>query len=264
MRAPACSGLPGPATAAARPRDLREDRRAARAINSPTLIPLMVGVAMLHASAATAQVTAAVSVFNDYRFRGYSLSDGRPVGLLDLSYDASSGFYGALSGSVVASRGEGLKPLGVIVNGGYATRLSPRMALDVGVTHSSYSKYSDRAASLSYTEVYAGISGKLVSARLNVSPDYVKGGSAYGEVNGNWPVGKNFSLTGHAGVIVPFQAIHPGYRYSEDVDWRLGVAQQLGPVSLQAAWSAVRPGRGAYRERNHKRDAWILGLTYSL
>lgn len=219
---------------------------------------------MLHASPLAAQTSAAVSLFNDYRFRGYSLSDGRPVGIVDLSYDVRNGLYGAVSGSLVASRGEGLKPLGLILNGGYATRVSSRFAVDLGVTHSSYSKYSDRAASLSYTEVYAGISGKLLSARLNVSPDYVKGGSVYGEVNGNWRLRQNLSLTAHVGVIVPFSRVHPGYRYSEDLDWRLGFAQQLGPVSLQAAWSAVRPGRGAYRDRNHKRDALILGLTYSL
>lgn len=202
-------------------------------------------------------------MFNDLRFRGYSLSDGRPVGILDLSYDASNGLYGALSGSIVASR-EGLRPLGFIVNGGYATQVSPRMALDFGLTHSIYSKYSDRAASLSYTEVYAGISGKLLSARLNVSPDYVKGGSAYGEVNGNWPLDRRLSIIGHGGLVVPFHNVHPGYRYSRDVDWKLGVAGLFGPLSIQAAWSAVRPGTGAYRERSHKRDALVLGLTYSL
>ena len=252
-------------TAAARHHASPERRPPARAISHRALAVFALAAAsILRASPATAQPSAAVSLFSDYRFRGYSLSDGRPVGILDLSYDATNGLYGAVSGSLVASRGEGLKPLGLIVNGGYATRLSSRFALDLGVTHSSYSKYSDRAASLSYTEVYAGISGKLLSARLNVSPDYVKGGSAYGEVNGNWRLANNLSLTGHVGVIVPFRRIQPGYRYSEDFDWKLGLARQLGPVSLQAAWSAVRPGRGGYRDRKHKRDALILGLTYSL
>ena len=252
-------------TAAAPLPGLPERRPPVRAISPRALAVLaLAAAAILRASPATAQVSGAVSLFSDYRFRGYSLSDGRPVALLDLSYDAPNGLYGAVSGSVVASRHEGLKPLGLILNGGYATRVSSRLAADFGVTHSSYSKYSDRAASLSYTEVYAGISGKLLSARLNVSPDYVKGGSAYGEVNGNWQLARNLSLTAHVGVIVPFRRIHPGYRYSEDLDWRLGLAQQLGPVSLQAAWRTVRPGRGGYRDRNHKRDALILGLTYSL
>ena len=235
--------------------------RATRAI-SP-LAACALSLACLGGPPAKAQVSAAVSLFNDLRLRGYSISDGRPVGILDLSYDAPSGLYGALSGSVVASGGEGLKPLGLIVNGGYATQVSPRMSLDVGVTHSSYSKYSDRAAALSYTEFYAGVSGKLVSARLNISPDYVKGGSAYGEVNGNWPLGKSLSATAHAGLVVPFRKAYPADRYSDDVDWRLGIARLVGPVSIQAAWSAVRPGKRSYRDRGHKRDALIVGLTYS-
>jgi uncharacterized protein (TIGR02001 family) len=241
---------------------LLEGRGATRAI-SP-LAACALSLACLGGSPAKAQVNATASLFNDLRLRGYSLSDGRPVGILDLSYDAPNGLYGAVSGSIVASRGEGLKPLGIIVNGGYATRVSPQMSLDLGVTHSSYSKYSDRAASLSYTEIYAGISGKLVSARVNLSPDYVKGGSAYGELNGNWPLGKNLSFTAHAGLVVPFRTVHPGYRYSEDLDWRLGIARIVGPISIEAAWSAVRPGQGAYRDRRHKRDALIIGLTYSL
>lgn len=262
MPAQACFASRAPVTAAAHRRGLREARRAARAI-SP-LAAWALCLAGLGASPAKAQANAAVSLLNDLRLRGYSLSDGRPVGILDLSYDARSGLYGAVSGSIVASRGEGLKPLGLIVNGGYATQVSSRISIDVGLTHSSYSRYSDRAASLSYTEVYAGISGKLLSARLNLSPDYVKGGSAYGEINGNWPLGNKLSLTAHAGLLVPFHRVHSAYRYSSDVDWRLGVARLIGPVSLQAAWCAVRAGRGGYRDRRHKRDALILGLTYSL
>ena len=251
-------------TANARPRGSQEARHPARAIRRLFISTLFLALSGLFASPASAQMSAAVSLFSDLRFRGYSLSDGRPVGILDLSYDAPSGFYGAFSGSVVASRDEGPKPLGLILNGGYARQVSPHMSLDLGVTHSFYSTYSDRAASLSYTEAYAGISGKLVSARLNISPDYVKGGSAYGEVNANLPLARTLSFTAHAGLVVPFKEVHSGYTYSRDIDWKLGLAKLLGPVSLQAAWTGVRPGReDIYRERNHRRDAFIIGLTYS-
>lgn len=250
-------------TAAARPRGSQEGRHRAKATSPFYAGALFLGLAILGASPASAQVSAAASLFSDLRFRGYSLSDGRPVGILDLSYDAPTGFYGAVSGSVVASRDEGLKPLGLIVNGGYARQVSPHMSVDFGVTHSFYSTYSGRAASLSYTEAYASISGKLLSARLSISPDYVKGGSAYGEVNANVPLERTLSITAHAGLVVPFKKV--GYGYSRDVDWKLGLAKVLGPVSLQAAWTAVRPGReDVYLERNHRRDAFILGLTYNL
>lgn len=248
---------------AAPPRGSRQGRQARRAINSRTLVFLF-AIMALHASPSAAQTNTTVSLFSDLRFRGYSLSDGRPVGILDLSYDARSGLYGAISGSVASTRDEGLKPLGLIVNGGFARQVSPRLSLDVGVTHSAYSRYSDRGAKLSYTEAYAGISGKLVSARVSVSPDYVRGGSLYGEVNGNWPLAKRLSLTAHAGIILPFRTGEPEYGYSHDVDWKLGVAKVLGPLSLTAAWTGVRGGRDAYRLRGHKRDALVIGLSYSL
>src|SRR5436190_194451 len=82
-------------------------RRASRA-RSYAISVAPAAAFLLTASPATAQAGVAVSIFSDDRFRGYSLSDGRPVGILDLSYDAANGLYGALSGSVVATRHDGL------------------------------------------------------------------------------------------------------------------------------------------------------------
>jgi uncharacterized protein (TIGR02001 family) len=212
---------------------------------------------------AAAQTSAAISVFSDDRFRGYSLSDGRPVGVLDLSFDDPSGLYGALSGSLVASRGDGLRPLGLVANVGYARRLLSGITIDGGITHSEYSAYSDRAAARSYSEIYAGLSGKLLTARAYVSPDYLKHGSVYGEVDGSLPVSANLRLSGHVGLLVPLRRSTCG-EYGRDFDWRIGVARQLGPVSLQAAWTAVRPGHELYRYRYHHRDAFVIGLTYAL
>jgi len=90
---------------------------------------------LVSTSPAAAQVGTAVSVFSDDRFRGYTLSDSRPVGILDLSYDAQNGFYGALSGSIVATRHDGLQPLGLQLNGGYAKRLSSGLTVDTGIVH---------------------------------------------------------------------------------------------------------------------------------
>jgi uncharacterized protein (TIGR02001 family) len=122
---------------------------------------------------AAAQVGAVVSIFSDDRFRGYSLSEARPVGILDLSYDAPNGLYGTLSGSVVASRHDGLQPLRFAINGGYARRLRSGLTLDLGAVHSRYSEYSGIASDRYYTEVYAGVAGKLLGARISLSPDYI-------------------------------------------------------------------------------------------
>jgi uncharacterized protein (TIGR02001 family) len=215
-------------------------------------------------SSATAQMSAAATIVSDDRFRGYSLSDSRPAAILDLSYDDPSGVYGTLSGSLVASRYQGVQPLGVLLNAGYAKRLKTGLTVDAGVTHSRYSKYSNRAGDTSYTEVYAGLSGKLLTGRIYISPDYLERGSVYGEINSSVPLGRNLSLSGHAGLLIPLSQSAYDEGYGKDFDWRFGIRRQLGAVSLQAAWTAVRPAHDLYRCRYHHRDALVLSLTYAL
>src|SRR4051794_25476402 len=124
------------------------------ALRSAATQSILFAAALSFTSPAAAQVGTSVSVFSDNRFRGYSLSGGRPVGILDLSYDAPNGFYAALSGSVVATRHDGLRPLGIQLNGGYAKRLSSGLTVDAGVTHSNYFAYSSKGTRKSYTEGY--------------------------------------------------------------------------------------------------------------
>ena len=237
-------------------------RPCAREIRSGVLL---IGAALaIRPAASAAQASAAASIFTDDRLRGYSLSDGRPVGILDLSYDDQSGLYGTVSGSIVASRGEGLEPLALILNAGYAKRLSSGLTIDGGVTHSEYSRYSYRVAARSYSEAYAGLSGKLLTARIYVSPDYLRHGTIYGEINGNLPLDASLRLSGHVGLLVPFGR-NAYDEYGNDVDWRIGVARQFGSVTVQAAWTAVRPGHDLDSHGCHQhRDAFVLGLTYAL
>jgi uncharacterized protein (TIGR02001 family) len=226
---------------------------------------LLVGATIVaHVSTAAAQVGAAATIVSDDRFRGYSLSDGRPAAILDLSYDHSSGLYGTVSGSLVATRHNGLQPLGLLLNAGYAKRLDTGLTVDVGGTHSRYSRYSNRAAETAYTEVYAGLSGKFVTARIYVSPDYLEHGSVYGELNGSLPLAAKLRLSGHAGLLVPFRQSSYAESYGRDVDWRIGIARQFGPLSLQAAWTAVRPAHEPYRYGYHHRDALVVSMTYAL
>src|SRR4051794_35583423 len=101
------SGLRGPVTALA-----HRSGSFARGFAKRGALLIAVFAAGVPAPAA-AQFGAVVSAYTDQRFRGYSLSDGRPVGILDLSYDAPNGIYAGASGSLVATRHEGLKGLGL-------------------------------------------------------------------------------------------------------------------------------------------------------
>ena len=215
------------------------------------------------ASPAAAQVGAAVSLFSDDRFRGVSLSDGHPAGIIDLSYDAADGLYGSVSGSAVWTRHDGLQPLGLQLNAGYATRLSSSLTLDLGAIHSNYSHYSSRAGR-SYTEVYAGLSGKLLSGRIYLSPDYLKArrASAYGEIEANFPLAPKWRLTAHAGMLVPLRRISDYETYQPRLDWRLGISREIGHFSIQTAWTGAQRRRDSEPYRNRGGNTLVVGLSW--
>jgi uncharacterized protein (TIGR02001 family) len=217
------------------------------------------------AAPASAQIAAAASVFTDARFRGYSLSGGRPVAILDFAYDDPSGFYADVAGSGVLRRGGDPAPLGLQLTGGYAKRLKSGTTVDFGISHSSYSHYSGSGQGRSYSEVYAGIARGAFSSRIFLSPHYFATGhwTAYGEINATVSPARRWSVDGHVGVLVPLRT-HSGERYRRDCDWRIGLSRQLGRVSLRAAWSGGSSGYDFYNERRHHRSALVLGATWAL
>jgi hypothetical protein len=216
------------------------------------------------ATAAHAQFGALLSAYTDDRYRGVSLSDGHPVGILDLSYDARSGVYAALSGRIVAAGSEGLKPLGFSLNGGYAWRLNPQLSADVGVVHSGYSSYSGLVGRRSYTEAYAGVSGRVLGARLSISPDYlgVAQWTAYGEINGHLDLSRRTMLDGKVGVLTPLGGTYRSNNRPQ-LDARIGIAQRVGPVTLHSAVT-TRSQAYFYRGGTHHGTALIVGISTAL
>jgi uncharacterized protein (TIGR02001 family) len=234
---------------------------------SAAIQSILFAAALLFTSPAAAQVGTSISIFSDDRFRGYSLSGGQPVGIVDLSYDAPDGFYAALSGSAVATRHDGLQPLEVELNGGYAKRLSSGLTTDFGIVHSNYSEYSSRKSAKSYTEAYAGLAGKVLSSRISVSPDYLQRGAwtVYGEVDANLPAGKRLRVTGHIGILAPLDGRgYSGDTLRPELDWRLGLARDVGPVTLSVAWTGISHNRDLDQERSYGRQALTFGITYAL
>lgn len=207
-----------------------------------------------------------MSAYSDYRFRGLSLSDGRPVGILDLSYDAPNGLYGALSGSLVATRHDGVKPLRLALNGGYAKRVSHDLTADVGIVHSRYSEYSGLTSGRAYTEFYAGLSEGAVGARFSVSPNYLGPArwTLHGELNGHTDLGSNFVVDATIGALVPLRRAAYGPTLRAQWDARLGIARRIGAVSLHAAVAARGPHSDIYGGGGHRRTALIVGISAAL
>ena len=234
---------------------------------SSTLFRAFITILLIGAAwPAPAEVGAAVSVFSDARFRGYSLSSGHPVGVTDLSYDDPSGLYGALSGSVVASSDDGIKPLGLQLSGGYAKRLSRGFTVDVGAVHSQYSHYSSRSDSNSYTEVYAGLSRGAVTSRIYFSPHYFGRGSRtlYGEVDATISPIRKLRVNGHAGLLVPIDYRTANSDGRAQYDWRLGVAREIGRGTIHVIASGGGPGRDYYSGHPHSKTALTFGFSWAL
>jgi uncharacterized protein (TIGR02001 family) len=238
-------------------------RRVSSKLRFAASLHILLVVAALIPTAAAAQVGVVASVYTDQRFRGYSLSDGRPVGILDISYDAPDGIYAALSGSVIASRDDGLKGLGLALNGGYATRIGRDLTLDLGVIHSRYSEYSGLATGRTYSEAYAGLAGKSVGARFSISPDYIGPAhwTLHGEINGHVDLTKDLVLDGTLGALVPLGT--GAYRGAARAQWdaRVGLAQRVGPVMLHAALNGRGKSRDIYLARRHGRTAAVFGIS---
>lgn len=215
------------------------------------------------AAPASAEIGTALSAYNDWRFRGYSLSAAHPYASFDLSYDDPSGFYAAASGSVVAH--SGIHPLAIQLNGGYARRLPSGVTLDGGVVHSRYSRHA-RGHATSYTEVYAGAAYKFLSSHVYYSPHYFDPGfrSVYGELDANISPARHWSITGHVGLLAWMHTPANGYRYRNQRDWRAGATREFGRLSVRANVSGGGPDEDYYDYYPHGRTRVVVGLSYAL
>ena len=218
-------------------------------------------ILVVTSSAAIAEVGATASIFSESRLRGYSLSAGHPVGQLDLSYDDPTGFYGSLSGTLVLSAEYGVKPLGLQESIGYAKRLGRGPTIDVGLINANYSHYTGYERSTGYTEIYAGLVGKVVSSHIYLSPNYFHSGRwvAYGELDAGIRPARKLRLSAHVGTLIPLDS---SYASRLQYDWQIGATRELGALSLHVTLSAGGPGRDFYEDVSHRRRAFVVGATY--
>jgi uncharacterized protein (TIGR02001 family) len=210
-------------------------------------------------------VGATVSIQSDERFRGRTLSDGRPVATLAASYDDASGVYLGAAGTGVATRGSGAQLLGFQEYIGYAHRLGTGPTLDVGVVNSNYTSYFSGKYSVDYAELYAGIITSHFSSHIRYSPDYFRKGvsSLYADIDGVAHPFTNWRLNGHFGVLRQLSGFRPPNAGPTRYDWRLGIARQIGAVDLQLSWTGAGPQSDYYDGGPHGRSAFVFGATYA-
>ena len=206
-----------------------------------------------------------LSLQSDYQVRGYSVSRGRPVGILDLSYDTASGVY--LNGSAFGALPDGDNPglLGMIGDIGYARRLSSALSVDGGVTRSEYVAVGAGGYHTGYTEVYAGLSTRRLSAHLYYSPDYFRAGSKtlYGDLSGNIGLVADVRLNAHIGMLTYLDWYRPAPLPKTQYDWRIGASRQFGAIDVHAALSGGGPSPQFYDGKPHSKTEFIVGAGYT-
>jgi uncharacterized protein (TIGR02001 family) len=207
-------------------------------------------------------VAGSVSVDSDNRYRGYSLSDGRPSATAQLSYDHVSGLYLSAAVTGVARR-DGPDLLGYQANLGLARRVSSTVSLDAGVTHSvDRYRYLGINYPASYDEAYIGANAHNVSARVSYSPHYFQSGvsTLYGEIEAGTQPAEKWRLSGHVGVLTYLTA--PAYfETAARYDWRVGVSRQLGALEIHTALSGGGPREPYPYELGRSGTALTVGAS---
>jgi uncharacterized protein (TIGR02001 family) len=213
-------------------------------------------------------------VESDYRFRGLSLSNGRPVLGLGFAYDHPSGAYAGATALGQDTADHGLRMLGYMEYGGYAFRLNATgPSLDVGVDNETFTEYvSGREYPLAYSEVYAGASFAGLSSHVYYSPNYFRSGASivYASVEAAYRPKDNWSLTAHGGVATPIGP-YVGINGRERYDLRLGVSRKFRNIEAHVAWTGYWPtpstaGAAVYRPTDSRavvpsRPAFVVGAS---
>jgi len=210
----------------------------------------------LFAVSAFAQLSGGIAVESDQRFRGVSLSDGKPDLRLSLAYDAPNGWYGGASATGVEFERES-RQLELLVYAGHVWAAGVGAHWELGITAAHFTG----GTRYDYQEVFVGLLAERWSARVYYSPDYYSAGTptAYAELNNAVPVRTNLRAFGHVGALSRLR----GSGQRTRVDLRAGLAFARDAWELQLAWHGI--GRdGSYPSAyERQRTGWVLSAIYS-
>ncbi|MBA3811379.1 MAG: hypothetical protein H0X27_07010 [Caulobacteraceae bacterium] len=217
------------------------------------------------AARARAQVGLSISADSDDRFRGLSLSDGKPVVSAAIAYDHVSGAYAGASVIGVGGPESDPRLLGYIGYAGWSARAGGGLAWDLGVTHARYTAPTRGGYAADYTEVYAGLVADSVSARLYYSPNYLgQGGrTLYVDLAGAVRPARRWRLFGHVGALTPLGGQAKLGGHGAYVDVRAGVAFEFKRCELRLAWTPIGPKPYYPSGYPEEGEGLVLGATYA-
>lgn len=208
----------------------------------------LLGVILIVSTApAYAEIGASLTLASQERFRGYSVSNGYPAATLSLSYDDAAGPYFEASVMAAGKPSEGVERYRFEENAGYALRIANGPTIDAGIVHADYSGYRIYGQTAVFTEVYAGLILKRLSAHIHYSPDYFQRGVAtfYSDVDGAIPLTPHIRLNGHVGFLVQTKGPREAAGRTAQ-DWRIGAATDVRNLTFELALASGAKKRSFY------------------
>jgi len=212
------------------------------------LAALACGCALLaFARGAAAQVSGTVGVVSDYRYRGYSLSDGDPAVQASVAYDWTQGPYAGVFASSVDGGAQFIPYLG------FARRDAQGRNWDIGARWSRFTA----GDGIDYVEFHAGVAIRRIALRVHYAPDYYgQVSNWYVEADGSIPVGERVRVLLHAGLA----------RSGEDIDGGEAPPGYGGGGGIGYPPSYARPQRQATygtRDSDRTRIDVRAGLAFT-
>ncbi len=223
----------------------------------------------LAAAPAAAQVALSgeAEIVSDYRYRGVSLSNGRPALQASAELDSGAGFMLGGFGSWVP-RGGGATAVELDASARYRAAIGSGMTLDGGVSWYHYPgvadcDYAEASATLGWergdTGARAGIAWAPRQANL-IDAAGQKGDNLYGFAGIEQTIaGTPISLTLDAGYE---SGVFDGAVRGGKLDWRGGIALSLSGFTASASYVGAVRSRAAVGERRRE-NGLVLAVRRS-
>jgi uncharacterized protein (TIGR02001 family) len=232
-------------------------------LQSGTLRATLMILLLVAANGAFAQVSGNATLVSDYRYRGVSLSQGKPEAQVDVGYDSSNGWYaGALASGVKLGYTDTEQ---FVAYAGYAGKFLSELNWEVGASDVHFAGKSE----YNYVEEFAGLTSDHFNARIYLSPSYFdqETRTIYAELNAVYPFQDHFQLLAHIGLLHPLTGTVGSPSSSEVAsryDGRVGVNAKVADWNVQLAWVALQKRSTQfhyYDDRNP--HAIVLSVSYS-
>jgi uncharacterized protein (TIGR02001 family) len=228
---------------------------------SPLVRQLIWAGSLLVSGAAQAQFGGGIAIESDNRFRGVSLTNGRPDLRLSVSYDHDSGvFAGAAATQVEFMRGR--HALQLLGYAGYVMRVTPELSAEIGVTSSTFSGNTR----YDYSEIFAGVSNERWSMRAYYAPRYFGFDQAtvYLEFGANTLLTPRLRAFGHVGTLMTLGGIagEDGRRTRSDLRVGLGFGAAAA-IDVQLAWVTATRGGPYVVGYGTRRSSFVLSAQAS-